>query len=110
MKFVFFSIKSDILLKKHKLHLSRLFGCNHTCYCINIASVTSASRHITSASRYHSPYQSRSSMYSRGLIPGNVAELAEAVPNDILTSFKIATRTSCYIFQKTVEYTVPLLR
>ena len=53
MKFMF-PIKysySDILLKKkkHKLHLSHLFCCNHTCYCVNMVSVTSASRYITSA-------------------------------------------------------------
>ena len=85
MKFMFFSIKyrySDILLKKqqHKLHLSRLFCCNHTCYCVNMVSLTSASRYITSASCYHPRYQSRSSMYIRGLIPRNYAELAKAVP------------------------------
>ena len=78
---------SDILLKKknthtHKLHLSRLFCCNHTCYCVNMVSVTSASRYITSASRYHLRYQSKSSMYIHGLIPRNFAELAEAVPID----------------------------
>ena len=54
--------------------------CNHTCYCVNMISVTSASRYITSASRYHPRYQSRSSMYIRSLIPRNFAELAEAVP------------------------------
>ena len=59
--------------KNHKLHLSRLFCSNHTCYCINIVSVTSASR-------YHMGYQSRSSMYTYGLIPRNFTELAEAVP------------------------------
>ena len=51
-----FSIKyrySDILLNKHKLHLSLLFCCDHTCYCVNMISVTSSSRYITSASRYH---------------------------------------------------------
>ena len=83
---VFFSIKyrySDILLKKHELHLSRLFRCNHTYYCVNMVSVTSASRYITSASRYHPRYQNRSSMYIRGLIPRNFAELAEA---DLLPS------------------------
>ena len=42
--------------------------------------VTSASRYVTSASHYHPRYQSRSSMYIRGLIPRNFAELAEAVP------------------------------
>ena len=79
-----FSIKyrySDIPLKKpHKLHLSRLFSCNHTCCCVNMVSMTSASRYIKAASRYHPRYQSRSSMYIRGLIPRNFAELAEAVP------------------------------
>ena len=63
---------NDILLKKHKLHLSRLFCCDHTCYCVNMASVTSASFYITSALHYHPRYQSRSSMY----IPRDFAELA----------------------------------
>ena len=86
----FFSIKyrySDILLKTHKLNFSQLFCCNRTCYCVNMVSLTSASRYITSASRYitsvsrfHPRFQSRSSMYIRGLIPQNFAELAEAVP------------------------------
>ena len=71
---------SDILLKKHKLQVSHLFCCNHTCYCFNMVSVTSASHYITSASRYHLGYQCRSSMYIHGLIPGNFAEFAEAVP------------------------------
>ena len=71
---------SDILLKKHKLHLSHLFCCNHTCCCINMVSVTSASRYIMSVSRYHPRYQSRSSMYISGPIPRNFAELSEAVP------------------------------
>ena len=48
---------SDILLKNHKLHLSCLFCCNHTCYCVNMVSVTSVSRYITSASWYHLLYQ-----------------------------------------------------
>ena len=84
-----FSIKyrySDILIKKqqqHKLHLSRLFCCNHNCYCSNMVSVTPASRYITSASRYRPRYQSRSSMYIRGLIPRNFAESADAVPIDV---------------------------
>ena len=68
------------ILKKHKLHLNRLFYCNHICYCVNMVSVTSTSRYITSASRYHPRYQSRSSMYVRGLIPRNFAELVETVP------------------------------
>ena len=45
-----------------------------------MVSVTSASRFITPASRYHPRYQSRSSMYIHGLIPRNFAELAEGVP------------------------------
>ena len=46
----------------------------------NMVSVTPASYYITSASRYHPRYQSRSSMYIRDLIPRNFAGLAEAVP------------------------------
>ena len=74
-----FSIKyrySDILLKKPKLHLSCLFCGIHTCYCVNMVSVKSATCYITSvscyimlASHYHPPYQSRPSMYIPGLIP-----------------------------------------
>ena len=45
-----------------------------------MVSVKSASRYITSVPRYHPRYQSRSSMCIRGLIPRNLAELAEAVP------------------------------
>ena len=45
-----------------------------------MVSVTSALRYITSALRYHPRYKSRSSMYMRGLIPRNLADLAEAVP------------------------------
>ena len=77
-----FSIKyrcSDILLKKHKLHLSRLFCCILTFYYVNMVSVT-LSCYITSATRYRPRFQSRSSMYIRGLIPRNFAELAEAIP------------------------------
>ena len=42
--------------------------------------VTSASHYLMPASRHHPRYQSKSSMYIRGLIPRNFAELAEAVP------------------------------
>ena len=35
---------------------------------------------VTSALRYHPCYQSRSSMYIRGLNPWNLAESAKAVP------------------------------
>ena len=54
-----------------------------------MVSVTSASRYITSVSRYHPRYQSRSSMYFRGLIPRNIAELAKAVPvaHEILVAY-----------------------
>ena len=45
--------------------------------------VTSASRYIMSASRYHPRYKSRSSMYIRGLIPGNFVELDKAVSIEI---------------------------
>ena len=76
MKFIYFSIKyrySDILLAKHKFHLNNpLFCCKHTCYCVNMVSVMSASC-------YDPRYQSRSSMYIRGLIQLNFAELNEAV-------------------------------
>ena len=74
------TIRDILLKKKHKLHLSRLFCCIYTCYCVNMVSVTSASRYITSAPCFHPRYQSRSSMYIQGLIPRNFAELAEAVP------------------------------
>ena len=43
-----------------------------------MVSATPASRYVTSSSRY----QSRSSMYIRGLIPRISTELAEAVPID----------------------------
>ena len=83
-KCYFFSMKycySDLLLeKKHKLYLSHLICCNYACYCVNMVSVTSASRYIRSASRYHLRYQRRSSMKICGLIPRNFGELAEAVP------------------------------
>ena len=51
-----------------------------------MVSVTSASHYITSASRYHPRYQSRSSMYKTGLIPRNLAELAEAAPIAVTVS------------------------
>ena len=83
MKFMYFSMK-------HKFHLinNRLFCCIHTCYCVNMVSVTPASSYITSASCYHPRYQFRSYMYTRGLIPRNFAELVDAVPIWV----KISTR------------------
>ena len=49
-----FFFNKIFFLKKHKLHFSRLFCCDHTksCNCVNMVSVTSASRYIKSASRY----------------------------------------------------------
>ena len=44
-----------------------------------MVSMTPASRYNTSASRYHPLYQSRHSIYIRGLIQYNFAKLAEAV-------------------------------
>ena len=86
-------------LKKHELHLSRLFCCNHTCNnCVNMVSVTSASRYITSALRYHLRNQSKSSIYIRGLIPRNFAELAEAVPIDILYITKSQNQLKIFAF------------
>ena len=58
----------DLFLKKVEFNF---ILCTYTCYCGNMLSVTSASRYIMSASRYHPRYQSRSSMYIRGLIPRN---------------------------------------
>ena len=101
MKIVF-SIKyhySDILLKTFKLHLYHRLCCsNQTCYCVNMVSVTSVSRNIRSASRYHPRFQSRNSVYNRGLIPQNSAELAEAVPMGELhvctSAYRIASSES----------------
>ena len=73
-----FSIKyqhSDILLKNNFIYKrfvllqSHLLLCWHGFCDVSVTYVTPASR-----------YQSRSSMYVRGLIPGNSRELAEAVP------------------------------
>ena len=83
--------QQNIEKKNINFKYNRLFCCNHTCYFTNMASVTSASRYITSASLNHPPYLSRSSMYIRGLIPRNFAVLAEAVPievNDNMDSAK----------------------
>ena len=58
--------------------------------------ITPASCYITSASHYHPHYQSRSSMYIRGLIPQNFAELGEAVPigsldDSLIKLFKLSS-------------------
>ena len=63
--------------------------CKHACYCVNMVSVTSASRYITSATCYHPRYQSRSSMYIRSLIPRTFAELAAAVPIAFTRAFEL---------------------
>ena len=64
----------DILLKKYiNIIYNRLLCRNHTCHCVGMVSVTSASRYVTSASRY----QSRFSIDIRGLIPQNSMELAD---------------------------------
>ena len=64
-----------------------------------MASVTLASCYITSASRYHLRYQSRSSMYIRGLIPRYFAELAEAVPIDSICA-KAHINIYPYVFSR----------
>ena len=74
-----FSIKyrySDILLKNHKVHLKPFVLLQSDLLCVDMVSVTSASRYLASVSSY----QSRSTMYIRGLILWNSMELAEAVP------------------------------
>ena len=72
-------IKIDYSDYQQKISLSVRFVAI-TLVTVNMVSVTSASRDITSASRYHPRYQSRPSMYIRGLIPRNISKLAEAVP------------------------------
>ena len=91
MKFMFFSIKYRYILLKNIIFIfKRSFCRKHTCYCVNMV-------YMTSASRYHPRYQSRSSMYIQGLIPRNFAELAEAVPiethyiRELLVSFNLQT-------------------
>ena len=74
--------------------------CNHTCY--GMVSVTSASRYITSASRYHPRYQSRSSAYIRGLIQRNFAELAQAVPI-VTLSCHVKVASSCYVASQRIQ-------
>ena len=73
-----------------------------------MVSVTSASRYMTSASRYHPHYQKRSSMFIRGLIPRNFAELADAVPIAALHANHFlddpmgargSENANCYIFE-----------
>ena len=82
-----------VLFNENIAIYNRLFCCNHTCYCVNVVSETSASRDITTASRFHPRYQSRSSMYIRNLIPRNSAVIAEAVP---------VTYLFCYVTDPTI--------
>ena len=69
---------------------NRLFCCDHTWYDVGMVAVTSASRYVTLPSQY----QSRSSMYLRGLIPRNPTKLAEAVP--IVFAYAISIKISEY--------------
>ena len=63
-----------VLLKTINFIYNLLFFCNHTCYCVGMVSVTSASRYVTQASRYQSRY--RLDVHPRS----DSTELAEAVP------------------------------
>ena len=67
-----------------------------------MVSVASTSRYITTASHYHPRYQSRSSMYIRGLIPWNFAEWAEAVP--IAEALVHYDQSSLYAFESWSPY------
>ena len=58
--------------------------------------MTSAARYIKSASCYNQRYQRRSSMYIRGLIQRNFAELAEEVPIDYRYDIDIAYCVQIY--------------
>ena len=77
---------SRYFIEKHKLLISPFVLLQYTSYYVNMVSVTSAARYITSASSYHPRYQSKSSMYIRCLIPRNLAELVEAVSIEITIS------------------------
>ena len=66
-----------------------------------MGSLTSASHYVTSASRY----QSRSSMYIRGLIPLNSTELTEIFPIGAIISI---ISSSVIILQRKREL-IPLL-
>ena len=103
-KFLFF-IEIFYLKKTINFIYNSSFCCSHTCYCVGMVSVTSASRYVTSASRYHPRYQRRSSMYIRGLIPRNFAELAGAVPiASSYVAFQRHSRTSRGLFNIKMRY------
>ena len=74
-----------------------MFCCNHTCHCVNMVSVMSASR-------YHPCYQSRSSLYIHGLIPRDFVELAEAVPIDSSEPLLLACTYCYYITQHAKKF------
>ena len=80
---------------------NRLFCCNHTCYCVSMVSVTPALRYVMSVSRY----QSRSSMYIRGLIPWNSTEFTEAVQiaNKIVVCLRLSIGKACSQFFQAVH-------
>ena len=63
MKFMYFIEKKTSFIYNH------LFCCNPTYYYFGMFSVASTLRYVTSASRF----QSRSSVYIRGLIPRNLS-------------------------------------
>ena len=69
-----------------------------------MVSVISALRYITSVSRNHQRYQSRSSIYIRGLIPWNFAELAEAVPIDHQSENLTAYDREMQRFESCIEH------
>ena len=54
--YVFFNkfiAKAKFYWKNINFIYNRLFCCNHTCYCVNMISVTLTSHYIMSASLYH---------------------------------------------------------
>ena len=97
---MYFSIK--FLLKNINCIYNSLFCCNHTCYCVNMDSVTSASRNITPVSRYYPRHQSRSLMYIRALIQRNFTELAEVVLIGIFWSYSLVL----FLFLKIFIYCI----
>ena len=65
-----------IFVENMNFTYKHLFCCNHTCYCVGMVSVMSASCYVMSVSCC----QSISSMYIRDLIPQNSTVLGKAVP------------------------------
>ena len=81
-----------------------MFCFNHTCYCVGMASVMSASHYVTSASHY----QSRSSMYIRDLIPQKSTDLPEAVLIDCCTWYGPSLFTKVASIQKVNHFNLPI--